>query len=594
MIWFPENDLHTHDGVAIPGTVHIVDLDHHMHVEHGKKKDIVLVPQPSDHPDDPLNWKTWRKHLTLFWALWYVFAIAVLAAVPAIGYPSYAKELGISEDNLISGTGYLFLFFGIGCMFWQPFALNFGRRPVFLYTLMVSGIACPIWMNYVHNTGEYYANRIICGFFGSSVESLAEVVIADLFFVHERALGLAFYLAALYFGSYLGPLAGSFVNGGQGWQWINIWVAIISAIGVVGTFFLMEESMFYRKKNERMEEVEAEVGDYDNQYATSHRTSQEQPEVVNTGSHGEELSEETNEKSPSPLSDRPVPDEKGLATSSTIDQEEASYGIVEDQRIHSTSPRKTLLQKYPIFFHRQPEQKMDLLNAMIRPFKIFVYFFPVVWSGLIVASGLAWWSVLGATVATILMGEPYNFGTTGLGLIYIAPTITTIVCLYIGGPLSDKLSLWLARRNNGIQEPEFRLYIGIVALFFAPFGLWLYGIGAAHGISWVALAFGYAFATVGVNIGASVPYAYAMDCYPRLAGDSMVVIIMVRNVIGAFAFNYAITPWIARDGLQNTFIILGFLSIAFWLSSIPMIIYGKRLRRWSAKRYLEYAKNTSH
>lgn len=51
----------------IPGTVHLVDLDQTMHSRHadGDKTDIVLVPQPSNNPDDPLNWSRTRKLIFL-------------------------------------------------------------------------------------------------------------------------------------------------------------------------------------------------------------------------------------------------------------------------------------------------------------------------------------------------------------------------------------------------------------------------------------------------------------------------------------------------------------------------------------------------
>lgn len=50
----------------IPGTVTLVDVEHELRARHGDRgdKDIVLVPQPSDHPDDPLNWSRRRKILS--------------------------------------------------------------------------------------------------------------------------------------------------------------------------------------------------------------------------------------------------------------------------------------------------------------------------------------------------------------------------------------------------------------------------------------------------------------------------------------------------------------------------------------------------
>lgn len=38
-----------------------VDLNRLKHGT-GKNAHIVLVPQPSDDPNDPLNWPTWKKH----------------------------------------------------------------------------------------------------------------------------------------------------------------------------------------------------------------------------------------------------------------------------------------------------------------------------------------------------------------------------------------------------------------------------------------------------------------------------------------------------------------------------------------------------
>lgn len=54
------------DRDAIPGTVTLVDVNHVLtarHLDHGDQ-DIVLIPAPSDDPDDPLNWSPRRKLLS--------------------------------------------------------------------------------------------------------------------------------------------------------------------------------------------------------------------------------------------------------------------------------------------------------------------------------------------------------------------------------------------------------------------------------------------------------------------------------------------------------------------------------------------------
>ena len=39
-----------------------IELSELKHGE-GKNSHIVLVPQPSDDPNDPLNWPSWKKHM---------------------------------------------------------------------------------------------------------------------------------------------------------------------------------------------------------------------------------------------------------------------------------------------------------------------------------------------------------------------------------------------------------------------------------------------------------------------------------------------------------------------------------------------------
>lgn len=51
------SDNNGDDGVPVPGTVHLVDLEGTMMAKHAKgaQRDIVLVPAPSSDPDDPVR-----------------------------------------------------------------------------------------------------------------------------------------------------------------------------------------------------------------------------------------------------------------------------------------------------------------------------------------------------------------------------------------------------------------------------------------------------------------------------------------------------------------------------------------------------------
>ena len=100
-----------HDAInelIVPGTVHLVDLEHTIATRHAKdQKDIVLVPTPSADVDDPLNWSPGRKYLALACALLYTwFNGMALSVVYSVLVP-LSEALSVTEANLNAGTGYV-------------------------------------------------------------------------------------------------------------------------------------------------------------------------------------------------------------------------------------------------------------------------------------------------------------------------------------------------------------------------------------------------------------------------------------------------------------------------------------------------------
>lgn len=72
-----------------------------------------------------------------------------------------------------------FLFYGWGCIIWQPLALQYGKRPAYLLSLATNVIilaTAPLCIT----PQTYRASRILLGLFGSPVESLCEISITDI------------------------------------------------------------------------------------------------------------------------------------------------------------------------------------------------------------------------------------------------------------------------------------------------------------------------------------------------------------------------------------------------------------------------------
>lgn len=214
---------------AIPGTVHLVDENGEIaNALHAKgDKEIILSPTPSDHPDDPLNWSLRRKYLSMFCMVLYCYAIGVpSAAIYSILSP-VSQETGLSIAMLNEGTGYMFLFFGLGCMFWQPLALQYGKRPVYLFSTLSTSVVL-LWSTYGTGNGNWIGGKIFQGFLGAPIESLCETSVSDIWFEHDRGRWMSLYAVSLIISNLIAPLVAGFILEGQSWEWVIWWCCIFA------------------------------------------------------------------------------------------------------------------------------------------------------------------------------------------------------------------------------------------------------------------------------------------------------------------------------------------------------------------------------
>ena len=110
---------------SVPGTLHLVDIEGNLSVKHAShdQPDVVLIPAPSDDPDDPLNWSTKRKllstasismcvchlclHQSLILPISYTFAIGTTSAAIYSILSSIEEDTGLTLNDLNAGTGYM-------------------------------------------------------------------------------------------------------------------------------------------------------------------------------------------------------------------------------------------------------------------------------------------------------------------------------------------------------------------------------------------------------------------------------------------------------------------------------------------------------
>lgn len=238
---------------------------------------------------------------------------------------------------------------------------------------------------------------------------------------------------------------------------------------------------------------------------------------------------------------------------------------------------KTFMQKLALL-----DKKRDFhpFRMMIRPL-LLLSLPSVVYAGFSYGSNLIWFNVLNAIASLILSAKPYSFSSSMVGLSYLSPLIGVAIASFYSGVIGDRVVLWLARRNEGVLEPEYRLWLFAVSLILIPGGLILWGVGAAHHVHWFGIIFAMGVIGSSSTIGVQLSVSYCIDSYKDLSGEAMVTVIIIRNTM-SFAIGYGITPWVTAMGYQNTFVqVLTFLVVVKW---------GKSWRRMTKRRFYKYVK----
>ena len=386
---------------GIPGTIHLVDTDSGG-TSHGDK--IVLNPTPSTDPEDPLNWSRRRKLWNISMVYVYTLGAGIATTVQYSILTNISAETGIALADLNTGTGLMFLFAGYvlplpplfklsmsvadiyprwGCLIWQPIALTYGRRGVYI----ISSLLCippMVWTAYTTSKGAWWAHRILIGFFVAPIESLPEMSVPDLFFAHERGNYMGLYTFFLFGSNALAPLLAGFITKHMDWRAAVWFGTIVVAVSTVIIFFGMEETIYFRSV---IEGVSEETSD---------------PVLV----FGKE--DEAN----------------GEVKSTTLPPQEK----VDTVSTPTTSESRTYLQKLQLFrsLPKRPSVK-QMFVMMYRPLQIFFYFPNVVWAGFLYGASLCLYQVGNATVGFVLGGSPYNWTSDMVGLSYLAGIITALL-----------------------------------------------------------------------------------------------------------------------------------------------------------------------
>ncbi|KAF3483514.1 uncharacterized protein GIQ15_02838 [Arthroderma uncinatum] len=206
----------------------------------------ILVPQPSDSPDDPLNWSPSRKWIILLVISFAAFLPDYGSAVGAVTLLPQAEIWHMTPDEVNhSQAGNVFML-GVGGIVTVAFSAYFGRLPV-LFWFMVGAVATAVWCTAAQSFESFMAARILNGFFSTVAQGGGLMFINDIFFFHEHARKINIWSSFIIVSPYLGPMLTAFIINTQIWQWAFGVYSIETGLCFIAIMIFMDETFYDRK-----------------------------------------------------------------------------------------------------------------------------------------------------------------------------------------------------------------------------------------------------------------------------------------------------------------------------------------------------------
>ncbi|KAJ5996297.1 hypothetical protein N7522_007957 [Penicillium canescens] len=556
-----------------PGTFKLIRDDESD--EYGQRV-IMLDPIPSNDPNEPLNWSSMRKSVNFTIVLAMTIIIFTALSIQAIFWQQMVVDLEVTYTELNRAISVNFVGLATGCIFFIPFAKKYGRRPVYIVSTGLM-LATSFWASKMHSLTELYLMNLLQGLAGATNESIAEITISDLFFVHHRGTMNGLYMTCVMIGSFLTPMAAGAQATSQGWRMSYQTMGVFNVVLFLCFCFLYEETKYVPLFTGRTSNTEEE--DEETEVYSQHKKKQQNKGDTTTA---------------------------GQKIKSATEPSAGHHHL--DLTIPHNSWKKRLALVTPT-----PE---PIWPHFYRPFCVFI--FPAVaFAALQYAAGVVWLTVLSNVLSLTFPLPPYSFTPEQIGFTSAGPLIGNVLGAIYGGVLGDKSILYFSRKNKGYYEPEMRLYILHLPALVMAGGLIMFGVTISRGMHWIYPNVAGGLFGFGLGSISDAALVLVMDSYrdvstlsfqkfpflkifsvlmilsTQITGEAFTAVAFMRNAV-SIGIPFAITPWIQRNGLQNMFVACGFISFGVTLTIIPMVIWGKAARRALAGRYRGIVEEHGH
>ncbi|TVY47265.1 putative MFS-type transporter [Lachnellula occidentalis] len=495
---------------------------------------IILVPQPSDDPNDPLvvlqNWPLWKRDTILFiLALVSIFATSC-GSILSTNTITLSLYFELPFTKVAALTGYFLLGTGVVVAFCVPSARIWGKRHLFLLGTVII-VFSSVWAG---ATGKHYGSMVWARFFQgigcAPFEILVNAAVGDLYFVHERGKRMALANLAVFGGAFFTPVVVGKITHTLGWEWSFYFVSIFSGICLPLVFFYVPETAFNRAA-----------------YLNTDLASTDAIRLYQS----EETAAEKN------------------GAGSVVDDPELQF-TGADTKVKSF--RENLM---PINGRVSDE---NFWKLVFRPFPLFAH--PAVfWACLTQSTMIGWTVFIGIIIAAVFLGPPLFWDEVQTGYAYAGAFIGAILGFVFAGVFADWSAKYMTRKNNGVYEPEFRIILVIPQLIFGCTGLYLFAVTASNleDYSWMLPIFAFGLQVAGMIMGTVSASLYIVDAHRGITIEAFTCTIMFKNFF-AFGITGSGYDWLVKGGVFRVFVWAASIQILICLLSIPMYLLGKRNR----------------
>ncbi|KAI9848685.1 MAG: hypothetical protein M1837_006772 [Sclerophora amabilis] len=514
---------------------------------------IILVPQPSDDPNDPLNWPLWKRDAIL--VVLSIISVMAAALSSILAANTLTLSLFFERDFTAMAllTGYHLCGVGVAGVLFVASARVWGKRHLYILgtALIVAGSA---WGGASRSYQSLLWARVIQGVGVAPFEALVNASVGDLYFVHQRGIRMALSNLALFGSAFFTPILAGKITHTIGWPWTFYFVAIFAGVTFPLVILFVPETAYSRSAH-----LNTDILSGDNLHRSQELSSG--PEL--SGSH---LTSVGNSAS--------LNADVGDSSEKRSQYEERyTWGGANDE---TSTPKASFAKSLRLFNGRKTNE--NFFKLLLRPFPLFLH--PaILWGCLIQGMMIGWTVLIGVVLAAIFLGPPLFFNEQETGYMYAGAFIGAILGFIISGLLADWSARFMTRRNKGIYEPEFRILLVIPQLILGCAGLFGFGITGANVVKyrWFWPDFFFGLEVMGMVIGTVASALYIVDAHRDISVEAFTCLLMFKNLF-SFGLTWSAYNWVVSNGISHTFNIMGSIQIVVCLLSIPMYIYGKRNR----------------